>query len=100
MTTVNLKFTKKSDSFIHHYFEVNGLPMNTHNTLLLSEYLNPSKSIYIDANFSVKANGSSYDINFMGNMGNKLYEDTDEMIKFIEQVFITIKDKIKERNKN
>jgi hypothetical protein len=99
MITISLTISKKSERFVQHSFSVTGIPMNIHNSILIGDELNPPNSPYTDGSFSAKPNGSSYDINFMGDVHHKLYDDTEKMINYMQQCFERIKPKLKERAK-
>lgn len=99
MTPIKLTISNKGEKFVHHWFSLTGIQMNNHNSILIIEELNLPNSPYIDGSFNVRPNGSSYDIKFMGDVHNKMYDDTQMMINYMQQCLERIKPKLKERAK-
>jgi len=55
----------KENNFVDHYFLLSGIPINTHNTIVLMESLNSTSSKYSDAAFNPSAEDSeTYKISF------------------------------------
>lgn len=90
--------SRSSTNFHDNYFEVTGLPMTNHNSIVISEALNDMSSIYGDEAFSSKPDGSSYTIAVRGDVTNPIFTDVDALKTYILSKLNSCSDKLKERN--
>jgi hypothetical protein len=97
MITVKHISSRTTSNFHDHYFEVTGVPMNNHNTLVISEALNEKTSKYGDEAFTPKPNGSSYTISVRGLASKTIFADSLALQAYILEKLNKCSSKFKER---
>lgn len=98
MISVESKSSRKGKSYHDHDFVVTNVPMNSSNTILLTDALNDTKSKFWNGSFTTKPNGSSYNISVRGPASNAAFNDVNELRKYILLKLNLCEAKFKQRN--
>jgi hypothetical protein len=96
---IDIKHTSSRSSINFHdnFFEVTGVPMTNHNTIVISEALNDKTSKYGDEAFSPKPDGSSYTITVRGMSSQTIFTDAIALKIYILEKLNSCSSKFEER---
>lgn len=98
MISVKHTSSTTSKNFHDNYFEVTGVPMTNHNTIVISEALNDKSSKYGDEAFTPKPDGSSYTIAVRGMASQTIFTDATSLKAYILEKLTSCSANLKERN--
>ena len=98
MITVKHISSRTSSNFHDNHFEVTGVPMNNHNTHVISDTLNDKTSKYGDEAFTPKPDGSSYTISVRGLASQTIFTETEALQSYILSKLNECSSKLKDRH--